>query len=152
MLGLTPIFLWLPLQWSSLDANKPVHALFGGFIVTALNLLAGVAGPLLDVFFVRTEQTRKEIVATKAAPQVFSHMMKTAVYGPQLLTLKTAGLPPAWVLILCVGLSFTGAVLGGTVLERLTDVNFKRYTRWIVTGLGVFYFAQGVTLLAQTSA
>jgi len=34
----------------------------------------------------------------------------------------------------------------------MTDVNFKRYTRWIVTGLGVFYFAQGVTRLAQTSA
>jgi uncharacterized membrane protein YfcA len=152
LLGLTPLFVWLPMQWSKLDANKPVHALLGGFVVTSLNLLAGVAGPLLDVFFVRTDLTRKEIVATKAATQVFSHLMKIAVYGAPLLALSTGGLPPLWVLAICVGLSFAGAVLGGKILERMTDLNFKRYTRWIVTALGIFYFAQGVTLLLQPSA
>jgi uncharacterized protein len=152
LLGLTPLFVWLPAQWSRLDANKPAHALLGGFVVTSLNLVAGVAGPLLDIFFVRTELTRKQIVATKAATQVFSHLMKIAVYGAPLLALSTAGLPPLWVVAICVALSFAGAVLGGKILERMTDVNFKRTTRWIVTALGVFYFAQGVALLAQPSA
>jgi len=69
LLGLTPIFAWLPLQWSSLDTNKPVHALFGSFIVTALNLLAGVAGPSLDVFFVRTELARKKSSRRKQRPR-----------------------------------------------------------------------------------
>jgi len=150
LLGLTPIFVWLPAQWSRLDANRPPHALLGGFVVTSLNLLAGVAGPLLDIFFVRTELTRKQIVATKAATQVFSHVMKIAVYGAPLLAVHTAGLPPAWLLALCIGLSFAGAILGGKILERMTDVNFKRATRWIVTVLGVLYFMRGVMLLAHS--
>jgi uncharacterized protein len=147
LLGLTPIFVWLPAQWSKLDANRPPHALLGGFSVTGLNLLAGVAGPLLDVFFVRTDLTRKQIVATKGATQVFSHLMKIAVFGAPLLTSQTAGLPPLWLLAVCIGLSFAGAVLGGQILDRMTEINFKRYTRWIVSALGVFYFSQGVMSL-----
>ena len=50
-----------------------------------MNLTAGVAGPLLDIFFVRTALTRHAIVATKAATQVFSHLMKIMVYGAPLL-------------------------------------------------------------------
>ena len=67
-----------------------------------------------------------------------------------LLAVHTAGLPPAWLLALCIGLSFAGAILGGKILERMTDVNFKRYTRWIVTILGVLYFARGVMLLVHS--
>jgi uncharacterized membrane protein YfcA len=143
LLGLTPVFVWLPARWSRLDANKPAHALFGGFIVTSLNLLAGVAGPLLDIFFVRTDLTRKQIVATKAATQVFSHIMKIVVYGAPLFALHTTGLPPLWVMAVCVGLSFVGAILGGKILERMTDVNFKRYTRWIVTVLALITSRRG---------
>ena len=152
LLGLTPVFVWLPARWSRLDANRPPHALLGGFVVTSLNLLAGVAGPLLDIFFVRTELSRKEIVATKAATQVFSHLMKIIIYGAPLFAAHTAGLPPLWALAICVGLSFAGAILGGQILERMTDVNFKRSTRWIVTALGAYYLVQGLTLLAQPAA
>ena len=97
LMGLVPGLVWLPDGWVKVDASRPGQALLAGFIVTCVNLTAGVAGPLLDVFFVRTALTRHEIVATKAATQVFSHIMKIAVYGAPLLAIGGKGMPPAWV-------------------------------------------------------
>lgn len=148
MLGCVPILVWLPQGWSKLDAARPRHAFAGGLSVTGLNLLAGVSGPLLDIFFVRTELTRHQIVATKAATQVFSHLSKIVIYGAPLIAAGSTGLPPAWTFALCIALSFVGAILGGKILDRLNDLRFKSATRWIVTILGAIYFIQGVQMAA----
>jgi uncharacterized membrane protein YfcA len=139
LMGLVPGLLWIPQRWVSLDAGKPAQALICGASVTGLNLTAGVAGPLLDIFFVRTALTRHQIVATKAATQVFSHLAKILVYGAPLLAVGGKGLPPWWVFALAVPLSIGGTVVGGRVLERMDDVNFKRLSRLIVTVTGVVY-------------
>ena len=41
----------------------------------------------------------------------------------------------------------TGTYVGGLILARMSDVNFKRWTRWIVTGVGLFYLAQAAQLV-----
>jgi uncharacterized protein len=147
-LGLVPTLVWLPKNWLALDAAKPSHALLSGFLVTSLNLLAGVAGPLLDIFFVRTALTRHQIVATKAATQVFSHLAKIIVYGMPFLTLSKSALPPFWVFALAIPASMLGTTAGGWVLDRMSDVNFKRWTAWIVTAIGVLYLGKAWALLA----
>ncbi|MFM2100686.1 MAG: hypothetical protein RLZZ366_2225 [Pseudomonadota bacterium] len=147
-LGLVPMLVWLPKQWVNLDAAKPLHALISGFLVTGLNLSAGVAGPLLDIFFVRTNLTRHEIVATKAATQVFSHLAKIIVYGAPLLLRGQTGLPPIWLFALAIPASMLGTTAGGWVLDRMSDVNFKRWTAWIVTGIGAVYLAKAAQILA----
>jgi uncharacterized protein len=139
LLGLVPMLVWLPKHWLQLDASKTRHALASGFLVTSLNLSAGVAGPLLDIFFVRTELGRHQIVATKAATQVFSHLAKIIVYGAPLLVAGQGGVPPWWLFALAIPMSMLGTTAGGWVLDRLTDGNFKRWTAWIVTAIGLFY-------------
>jgi uncharacterized membrane protein YfcA len=146
LMGLSPFLVWLPPGWTQLDAEKPAQALVCGAAVTGVNLTAGVAGPLLDIFFVRTSLTRHAIVATKAATQVFSHLMKIVVYGAPLWLSGGKGMPPAWVFALAVPLAMAGTVAGGYVLDRLSDVNFKRYLRLIVTAIGVVYMVQAVRL------
>lgn len=146
LLGLMPGLLWLPKGWIRLDAARPGQALLSGLAVTGTNLTAGVAGPLLDIFFVRTELTRHTIVATKAATQMFAHLAKIIVYGAPLLGASGAGLPPAWLFAVAVPLSMAGTVAGGAILERMSDVDFKRWTRWIVTAVGVLYLVQAVRL------
>jgi len=147
LLGLVPMLVWLPRNWAQLDASRPAHALISGFLVTGLNLTAGVAGPLLDIFFVRTELTRHQIVATKAATQVFSHLAKIIVYGAPLLVAGTTGtLPSLWVFALAIPASMLGTAAGGWVLDRMTDTNFKRWTAWIVTLIGVFYLIKAANL------
>jgi uncharacterized membrane protein YfcA len=146
LLGLLPGLLWLPQGWAKLDAARPAQALASGALVTGVNLTAGVAGPLLDLFFVRTELTRHAIVATKAATQVFAHLAKVVVYGAPLIGKAGSGLPPAWLFALALPATLLGAVLGGRILERMNDVDFKRWTRWIVTATGVVYLAQATML------
>ena len=146
LMGAVPFLLWIPKGWLNLDAARAPQAVACGVSVTGLNLTAGVAGPLLDTFFVRTELTRHEIVATKAATQVFSHLAKVVVYGAPLLAAHGKGLPPWPVFAAAVPLSMAGTVVGGRVLERMSDVHFKAWARWIVTGIGVLYLAWAAQL------
>lgn len=148
LLGLVPGLAWLPKQMFSLDAAKPAHAVACGLSVTGLNVLAGVSGPLLDVFFVRTALTRHQIVATKAATQAFSHTVKMVFYGAPLLGAADSGMPPWWFFALAAPLAMLGAWLGGLVLQRMSDHHFLKWTRWIVTGLGVIYLIQAAHLFA----
>jgi uncharacterized protein len=146
LMGLVPGLLWIPQGWVSLDAARPAQALACGISVTGLNLTAGVAGPLLDIFFVRTGLTRHQIVATKAGAQVFSHLAKITVYGAPLIAVHGRGLPPLWVFALAVPLSIAGTIVGGRVLERMDDVNFKRLSRLIVAVTGVVYLVGAAQL------
>lgn len=146
LMGLVPGLVWLPQSWVKVDASRPAQAFICGVTVTGVNLTAGVAGPILDVFFVRTVLTRHEIVATKAATQVFSHLMKIVVYGAPLLALHGAGLPPAWVFAAAIPLSMLGTAAGGILLNRLSDVDFKRYLRLILTVIGAAYLVQAARL------
>lgn len=152
LMGLVPLLLWLPQRWINLDAAEPRQAFISGLLVTGLNLTAGVAGPLLDIFFVRTSLARHAIVATKAATQVFSHMAKMLVYGAPLLLSRPQDLPPWWVFAIAVPLSMAGTVVGGWILDRITDVDFKRWTKWIVTGIGVIYLIQAARLFLRGGA
>ena len=145
LLGLVPALVWLPRGALRLDAARPLHAVAAGLAVTAVNLLAGVAGPLLDVFFVRTTLGRHAIVATKAATQVLSHAAKVVLYGGALLGDDARSLPWA-VLLAAVPLSMLGTAVGGRLLDRMSDAGFLRATRWVVTGIGVAYLAQAARL------
>jgi uncharacterized membrane protein YfcA len=48
-------------------------------------------------------------------------------------------MPPWWVFALAIPASMLGTTAGGWVLDRLSDANFKRWTAWIVTAIGLFY-------------
>lgn len=150
MLGLVPMLVWLPKERLQLDAARPWQARASGFMVTALNLSAGVAGPLLDIFFVRTELSRHQIVATKAATQVFAHLAKIIVYGlPLVGAARSTGaeaMPPLWLFAIALPLSALGTWTGGLILERISDVNFKRVTAWVVTAIGVLYLYKAAVL------
>lgn len=142
LLGLVPALAWLPKRLLSLDAARPGHAATAGVLVTALGLVAGVSGPLLDVFFVQSALGRHAVVATKAATQVLSHGAKVLVYGG----LAGTGSVPWLVVLLAVPLSILGTTAGGRLLERLTDASFRTTTRWVVTGIGAVYLVQAARL------
>ncbi len=145
LLGLVPALVWLPKGLLRLDATRRSHALLAGLLTTAVNLVAGVAGPLLDVFFVRTQLGRHSIVATKAATQVLAHLAKVVVYGGPLLRAGESTIPYA-VVLFAVPLSMLGTALGGRLLDRLSDAGFRSATRWVVTAIGAVYLAQAARL------
>lgn len=146
LLGLTPMLVWLPRRWLDLDIERPGQAEAAGLVVQALNTTAGVAGPLLDVFFVRTEMTRQQIVATKATTQVLAHLVKIAFWSaPIILAADRADLPPAWLIAGAIPLSMAGTWAGGRVLAAMSDVDFKRWMKRIVTLIGAIYLARAAS-------
>lgn len=147
-LGLLPLLLWLPKGWLAGDAQKPAHAVLCGALVMGLNLSAGVAGPALDFFYVKTSLTRQQIVATKAVTMFASHLVKIGYFGiPLAMSAGLAGLPPWWVLALAVPAVMAGTFIGTRLLKRFSDIGFKRYTRILVTAIGAVYVWRGLALL-----
>ena len=149
LLGAVPLVTWLPKERLNLDAARPLHALLCGGLIGAMQLLAGVAGPMLDIFFVRSEMSRHQIVATKAATQVVSHAIKIAYYGGALLLSAPAEARGVGGIFL-VTLPFTlaGTWAGSRLLERFTDDGFRTWSRRIVTAIGAVYLVRGALLLA----
>jgi uncharacterized membrane protein YfcA len=149
MLGLIAMLVWIPKKLVDIDVGRPWQAELCGFLVQTLNTIAGVAGPLLDLFFVKTMLPRQTVVATKAATQVMAHAVKIGFWGWPLLGIMSSPeaqdshFPPLWVFAAVIPLSLAGTWLGGRVLDRMTDVSFRKWTKWIVTVTGVVYLARG---------
>jgi uncharacterized membrane protein YfcA len=147
VLGLTPfVTLWLP-EGLHLNVQRKGHPLACGFACSALALTAGVSGPILDIFFVRSMMRRHAVVATKAMTQSFSHVTKIVYFGA-VVSVEGGRVDP-WLGAMMVLLAFAGTSMSRGILERMNDVSFRRWTRWTVMVLGLFYLADGVVLLAR---
>lgn len=150
MLGGTAMLVWIPKKWIEINVERRFQAEVCGFLVQTLNTISGVAGPLLDLFFVKTLLPRQTVVATKAATQVMAHAVKIGFWGWPLLEMLNssraaeAHVPPLWVFAAVIPLSLFGTWAGGRVLDRMTDVSFREWTKWIVTVTGTVYLVRGV--------
>ena len=143
-MGITPfVALALP-EKLHLNVERRWHPFVCGLVCLALSLTAGIAGPILDVFFVRSRMTRHAVVATKASTQSLSHLLKIVYFGG--LT-ATGAAVPVWLAATLVVLAFAGTSLSRQVLERISDAAFRRWTRWTVTALGAVYLTSGLRLL-----
>ncbi|SON56699.1 Sulfite exporter TauE/SafE [Hartmannibacter diazotrophicus] len=143
-IGLMPILVWLPKSLFALDASRPLHAFICGVIAGGLNITVGIAGPTIDVFFIRTAMDRRKIVATKAVVQMTSHALKVIFYARSALALT----PDEWLAIAAAApFAVLGTNAGHAILHRITDHHFRTWTRWIVTVIGAFYMAQGLMLI-----
>lgn len=147
VLGLMPFAAAAVPERFAPRADRPLGAELCGFLSAALQLLSGVSGPALDVFFVRTAMDRRKVVATKAACQVATHTTKLLYFGG---IVATPHEDIGWgVMAMCVVLALAGTSLSRAVLERLTDVQFRRWTQWIVMGIGAVYLVQGLAAFAR---
>lgn len=147
IMGLTPfITLALP-EKLHLNVERRGHSFSCGVVCSALSLTAGVSGPILDVFFVRSKMGRHGVVATKALTQSLSHILKITYFGG-VVAIEGGRVDP-WVAAMMVLLAFTGTSLSRRVLERMDDSSFRFWTRWTVMALGLFYLGSGILLLVR---
>jgi uncharacterized membrane protein YfcA len=145
ILGLTP-FLGVSLPKKlALNVDHRGHPLGCGVICSSLQLLAGVSGPLLDVFFVRSKMDRRGVVATKAMSQTLGHLIKLVYFGTMVATADSA--VSVGFAFACVALALIGTTLSRKVLEGMDDSSFRKWTRWTVMSMGMFYLASGAWML-----
>jgi uncharacterized membrane protein YfcA len=124
-----------------LDIQTERGALLCGFVVTSVNLAAGIAGPLLDAFFMDDRMGRREIVATKAFTQAVSHSFKIVYYGVIVGVQASVGIN-SLLLAAMAAAALAGTTVGRNILERLSDRSFFQVTRAVLGAIGALYLAR----------
>ena len=145
-LGLMPILVWLPERWLPLDAANRWHALGGGFVSTGIALISGVSGPVTDMLFINTRLGRHQIVATKAVMQAMGHASKILVYGGVLLGASAQAAIPLSATAIAIVASMAGIMVGGVILDRISDAHFRATRRWLVTLIGATFLFQAIQI------
>ena len=144
LLGLTPFLIRLVPKDLRPNPESLVQGTLYGTACMTLILLAGVAGPLVDQFFLGGKLDRREIVASKAMCQIFAHAAKLIYFGA--LIEQTASVDPI-VATLAVISSMIGTTLATKVLEAMTDQQFRSWANRIITCIAGYYVAHGVFLV-----
>ena len=150
-LGVTPFLVKLfPTGYQPNPESRLQGTIYGTVCMT-LMLLTGVAGPLIDSFFLGGKLDRREIVATKAMCQIFSHTLKLAYFGA--IIEQTGTLDPVLAVFAIVS-SMVGTTVASRILEMMSDRQFRVWANRIIATIAGYYVIHGTTLLiiSETSA
>jgi uncharacterized membrane protein YfcA len=118
---------------------------FTGLVTTVIQILAGVGGLFLDIFFQKSMLDRKTTNATKAVAQTFSHVVRALYFG----SLSGVGDVPFWAAGPAILLAIGGTSLAPIVIERMTDHGFRQWTRVIIFAISAVYLVRAGWLLWQ---
>ena len=114
-----------------------------GVATTVIQILAGVGGMFLDIFFQKSMLDRKTTNATKAVTQSFSHVVRALYFG----SLSGIGDVPLWATGPAILLAIGGTWLAPFVLERMSDHGFRQWTRAIILAISVVYLFRAGSLI-----
>jgi uncharacterized protein len=140
ILGATPLLLMAAPRLPVLTIEHSSSACLCGLVVTAMQLLAGVAGPLLDLFFLRGRLDRFEVVATKAMTQTLGHAIKIVYFGALLRGAGDLGWSTYAAVVVA---AVVGTAAGTRLLAHLSDAHFRRYSARLVLVIALALLAQG---------
>jgi uncharacterized membrane protein YfcA len=149
MLGVTPFMVRLAPAKLRADPDSPRQGVFYGSICMTLILLTGVAGPLIDSFFLGGNLDRREIVATKSACQVFGHAAKLIYFGG--IIDQAASVDPILAALAIVA-SMIGTSLAARVLEAMSDGQFRLWANRIITTIATYYILDGSYMMIWPAA
>ena len=124
-----------------LDITRPGTAFAAGLITMPIQLLVGVSGPLLDVFFLNSDINRHQVVATKATTQTIGHLLKIAYYGT--LFSQAVATVDALLLLMALAAALMGTRIGTLILSRLSDATFRNASERVILGLGAICSLRG---------
>src|SRR5262245_58454672 len=118
-LGLIPFAAYALPRRLIPDITRPGAPYICGAFIIVLQLLAGAAGHILDIFFQKSPLDRRTIVGTKAVTQVTGHVYRIAYFGS--FELGCDGQIPIWGYAVAIVLAVAGTSLAGLVLVRMTE-------------------------------
>ncbi len=144
LVGVFPFLARLSKRLKGLDVTDAKTTLTCGFVVTSAQLLAGASGPLLDVFYLNTQLTRHQVVATKAITQTLGHILKLVYYG--LIVGVVDGIP-AWLYGVAMLLAVAGSRIGTRLLDRWNDEQFRRISGWVILTIAGICVVRGAQQL-----
>ncbi|MCF8477324.1 MAG: TSUP family transporter [Pseudolabrys sp.] len=146
LLGLSPFIVRVVPVRLKPNPDRLLHGALYGSVSMSLMMLAGVSGPLIDTYFLGGNLERRQIIATKAVCQIFSHAAKFVYFGG--LVSQAAGIDPAMA-ALAIAASIAGTSLAKPILERLSDKQYRTWATNIITTIGIVYLVHGSYLLIR---
>jgi uncharacterized membrane protein YfcA len=150
-LGVSPLMVKLfPANWAPNPESRVQGVVYGTACMTMM-LLTGVAGPLVDQFFLGGKLDRREIVATKAMCQIISHTLKLAYFGG---IIEQAGTLDPMLAGLAILSSMVGTTVAKRFLEMMSDRQFRVWANRIIATICGYYIIHGTTMLiiSETAA
>ena len=140
LVGLFPWLARLQPKSSALNITRPASNIICGFSVTSAQLLAGAAGPLLDLFYLNSGLDRQTVVANKALTQTIGHLLRIFYYGA---IISVATPLPNWLFLAAAIAAVIGTRLGTWLLARWDDQRFQRVSGQIILTTGTICILQG---------
>ncbi|MAI80426.1 MAG: hypothetical protein CL917_15865 [Deltaproteobacteria bacterium] len=120
---------WIWLGREPAKASPKFRFLGLGIVVGFLNVTFGATGPLIAPFFLNLGLNRFELIGSKAACQMGSHIAKILIFGlVGFAYLHWAGL----IVWLCGGV-IVGTAVGTRILEKVDEVWFVRIYQSVLT-------------------
>jgi uncharacterized membrane protein YfcA len=144
LLGVTPFLVrFVPAGLRPNPESLRQGAIYGAICMTLL-LLTGVAGPLLDSYFLGGTLERRQIVATKSVCQIFGHTVKLAYFSA--IVDQAAMIDPLLAAFAIVA-SMIGTTLARPILDMMTDTQYRAWAGRLITTIAGYYVAHGSYLL-----
>jgi uncharacterized protein len=144
-LGIIPFAADLLPRRLTPDITRPGAPYVCGAFIIVLQLMAGAAGHILDIFFQKSQLDRKTIVGTKAVTQVAGHLYRIVYFGSFEFAFDTS--IPWWAYGVAIALSFAGTSLAAPVLLRMSDEGFRMWSRRVTMSVALAYLGRGLWLL-----
>jgi uncharacterized membrane protein YfcA len=144
LLGVSPFLVRIAPDALKASPESPFQGALCGASCMSLMVLTGVAGPVLDAYFLGGALDRREIVATKAMCQIIGHGLKLVYFGA--LIEQAASLDPV-LAVLAIGGSLVGTVLAKPFLLAMSDKQFRMWAGRLITAIAAYYLLHGVALL-----
>jgi uncharacterized membrane protein YfcA len=130
-------FVPLPRSRARYAAKWP---LVGGFS-TFLSLFVGATGPLIAPFYLSEELKREALIATKAACQTFTHLLKVVTF----FALGFVIGPYLPILIGMLAMVLLGTYAGKLLLNRISERWFALLFRALIVLLAARMIARGLS-------
>jgi uncharacterized membrane protein YfcA len=137
-LGLMPFAIEVLPRSMRPNIEWPGVPFMTGLLTTVIQVLAGVGGLFLDIFFQKSMLDRKTTNATKGAVQSLSHVVRI-VYFTALAGI--AGVP-LWLVPPAMLLAIGATSLAPFVIERMTDHGYRQWTRAIIFAISAVYLVR----------
>src|SRR5499426_2909826 len=148
ILGLMPFTIELLPRKRHPNIEWDGMALLSGLVTTTIQLIAGNGGLLLDVFFQKSIIDRKTTIATKAICGTVGNIARMVYFG------AVAGVDesiPLWTFIPAALLAIAGTMVAPYILERMSDQEFRRWTRQLIFIVSAVYLVRGIWLFWTTA-
>jgi uncharacterized membrane protein YfcA len=127
--------LLITLAPKSKNETKVSYSLFApiGFVAGIIGIFFGAIGPFIAPFFIRKDVIKEELVATKAACQMITHMIKLIIFG-----FIGINIIENWKVFITLGvLVVVGTLIGKKLLNKLSDNIFRNTVKTLLVLIAI---------------